>query len=108
MTYEDRKKLPYGMFTAKDGRQVIFGREYRLLFERAGPNRKTGEEWQAVSEQLWLDLQNDRTIWFYDDATPARLKEEIAADWMRRIKEAMKRAAASPEAKARRYENAIE
>ena len=115
MTYQERKNLPYGMFTTADGRQVIFGRGYRLLFERAGPNHKNGGwTWEAVSEQRRLDLQESLTIWFYDDATPTELKEEIAADWQRRISGGMRRdrareqVAASPEAKALRYENATE
>jgi hypothetical protein len=53
-----RYRLPYGRWTCSDGREVLFNREYRAIWERyPGPavaRRADIEEWVEYSEQHWF------------------------------------------------------
>jgi hypothetical protein len=54
---ELRRLLPYGMWTCEDGRQVLFDRRYRPLWQRRPGQRATvadPNEWVAWEKQEWL------------------------------------------------------
>jgi hypothetical protein len=54
--------LPYGIWTTKDGRQVLFNRFYEPLFERAAGELLA----VAANPTEWVkDIQRQR--WFYVD-----------------------------------------
>jgi hypothetical protein len=67
-----RQHLAYGMWTCRDGREVLFTREYRPICERypAQPARlaNPGEFVPWVNQQ-----------WFYNDGTPPAAKLRIAS-----------------------------
>lgn len=54
-----RTCLPYGLWTCEDGREVIFNRDYRPIWQRNG-----GSAWEADSrEQVpWVEQR-----WFLSD-----------------------------------------
>lgn len=73
-----RWRLPYGVWTCTDGREVLFDRRYDPIAERS-PDAQPA----LLSPSLrisWLSHS-----WFYSDATPERDKARAAlkvlADW---------------------------
>jgi hypothetical protein len=58
-------RMPYGVWTCHDGREVLFNREYRPIWER-----RPGEAPRAADPFEWVRIKTQR--WFYvDDARPA-------------------------------------
>ena len=67
----NRHFLPYGYWVCANGREVLFDRQYRPLFERARPGATAviadvGEWVKEITFQAW----------FYSDMTPERKKRE--------------------------------
>lgn len=65
------KKLPYGRWTCPDGRQVLFDRRYRPMWQRSPDgfvSHADPSEWVSYAEETW----------FYDDATPELDKHKAA------------------------------
>jgi hypothetical protein len=59
---EQREILPYGKWTCEDGREVLFNRYYKPIWQRAADgtvSRASRDEWVK-----WLKQE-----WFYDDGT---------------------------------------
>ncbi len=59
---EMKRTLPYGFWTCKDGRKVLFNRGYRPLLQRIG-NAVTPAD---PEERVDFEKQE----WFYTDANP--------------------------------------
>jgi hypothetical protein len=53
--------LPYGLWTCADGREVLFNRAYRPIWERVNGVTKRGDEKERVK---WVKQK-----WFFDDGT---------------------------------------
>jgi hypothetical protein len=71
MTYETRSEkrefrrsndLPYGMWTCEDGREVLFNRFYKPIWQRL-----PGKPPQPADPNEWVPWKRQR--WFYDDGT---------------------------------------
>src|SRR6516164_10471590 len=56
-----RLRCPYGLWTCADGREVLFNRYYRPIYERY-----PGQPARAACDQ-WVDWQKQQ--WFFDDGT---------------------------------------
>jgi hypothetical protein len=70
---DDRKhNLPYGKWTCKDGREVLFNRFYKPLLQRT--DESTAEP--ADPNEWVADI--DKQEWFYVDDTPEREKRKSA------------------------------
>jgi hypothetical protein len=64
-----RIELPYGMWTCADGREVLFNRYYRAIWQR--------EPWAKADIDEWVVFERQR--WFYDDsAVPWRDRKTAA------------------------------
>jgi crotonobetainyl-CoA:carnitine CoA-transferase CaiB-like acyl-CoA transferase len=57
--------LPYGMWTCRDGRRVLYNRHYAPIWERW-----PGEPPQLADRHEWIE-DIERKEWFYTDAYPA-------------------------------------
>ena len=72
--------LPYGVWRTVDGREVMFDRKYRPMWQRQAGGRATPAdpaEWvQRIAEQQWL----------WEDRTPARARAAaitaVVSDWV--------------------------
>jgi hypothetical protein len=54
---ELRERLPYGIWTCADGREVLFNRRYRPLWERRPGTSATAanpDEWVSWKTQSWF------------------------------------------------------
>lgn len=56
-----RRYLPYGVYICADGREVIFNRNYRPIFERKDGIVK------PANQNEWVEFTDQK--WFYNDAT---------------------------------------
>lgn len=60
------ERLPYGQWTCGAGRKVIFNRRYKLLM-----SRHPGSEAVLADRNEWVEgIEQNKTIFFYDDGTP--------------------------------------
>lgn len=76
-----RFRLPYGIWTCADGREVLFNREYRAIWERLpdGTVREADpDEWVPFTTQL-LYFQDGNTPW--RDRETHRFCENVLASW---------------------------
>jgi hypothetical protein len=77
-----RSAMPYGCWTAADGRQVLFNRDYIPILERSAPGQPADPadalEWVPWVEQIWFF--NDANPPWIDRATKKRC-EAILAEW---------------------------
>lgn len=76
-----RAELPYGMWTCADGREVLFNRGYRPLWQR-----RPGQAATRADHGEWVPF--NRQSWFYTDHNPPwrspatrRLCEATLAAW---------------------------
>jgi hypothetical protein len=60
-----RWRWPYGIWVCDDGREVLFDRHYRPIFER-----RLGQPVTAADSREWVHWKDQQ--WFYDDGTPRR------------------------------------
>jgi hypothetical protein len=58
---ELRERLPYGMWTCEDGREVLFNRWYQPIWERYPGKLAT-----AADPNEWVPWSSQE--WFFDDA----------------------------------------
>jgi hypothetical protein len=87
-----RSVLPYGMWTCADGREVLFNRRYRPIWQR-----RPGQSTTAADENEWVPWVHQR--WFYADGASPWLNKvtlkrcadvlaawgvQIEAEWLRR------------------------
>lgn len=64
-------RLPYGVYTCADGREVLFDRDYIPLVQRRGTVL------EAANEDVWV--HHVRIGWFRDDGTAHRRRLVIGA-----------------------------
>jgi hypothetical protein len=64
MWNKDRARLPYGMWTCENGRQVLYDRDYVAMWERSGPNQPA----QRADPTEWVD-DIVKHEFFYDDGS---------------------------------------
>ncbi len=76
-----RQSLPYGKWTCADGREVLFNRHYKSIWQRA-----PGTPAEAANPDERVKFEKED--WFYDDANPpwkikaTRLTcERVLVDW---------------------------
>jgi hypothetical protein len=76
-----RHKLPYGMWTCEDGREVLFNRDYQPIW-----SRNINHQPIANDPEEWIKWKGQK--WFYNDSTtPWRDKksyevcENILKEW---------------------------
>ena len=67
-----RQRLPYGKWTCADGREVLFNRRHKPIWQRRpgeGATRANADEW----------VRFERQEWFYsDEAAPWRSRATVA------------------------------
>ena len=85
--------LPYGIHLLPDGRELLFNRDYVIICER-----NTHYYYQCnykLEEKAITDFYANgmKTVFFYDDGTPEKLKYDIGFDALRRFKSWRKMAA---------------
>lgn len=78
-----RRELPYGIWTCRDGREVLFNRKYQPLLTRAQCDAPAFDadprEWvEDICEQSWF--YSDRNPPYFNKATKARC-EAILREW---------------------------
>ena len=75
-TARRRDALPYGKWTCADGREVLFNRDYKPIWQRTADGRVSEAE---ASERVPYEEQE----WFYDDNnrpwTDRELSEKLVA-----------------------------
>lgn len=59
-----RYSLPYGQWRCRDGREILFNREYRAIWER-----RPGEPTRRADLGEWVKGIIDKQ-WFFDDGDP--------------------------------------
>jgi hypothetical protein len=64
-TLEQWHRQPYGIWTCADGRQVMFNRQYKPMWQRLPDGRVA-----LADPSEWVHWQ--KQDWFYDDGTPTR------------------------------------
>lgn len=73
-----RWSLPYGVWTCRDGREIIYDRRYRPIAQRL-----PGQPPSLVRDHWVTDISSRH--WLYDDATPEaeklRRAKQILTDW---------------------------
>src|SRR6267378_6694541 len=57
-----RWRMPYGMWTTADGREILFNRDYQPIWQR-----RPGCTAKQIEPQ-WIDYVKER--WFFDDGNP--------------------------------------
>lgn len=76
-----RHRLPYGMWTCADGREVLFNRDYKPIWQRrtGGPAEQAdADEWVRFERQEWFYLDHN-TPWV--NKASKRRCEAILQDW---------------------------
>jgi hypothetical protein len=82
---EMREKLPYGIWTCTDGREILFNRKYRPLWERY-PGKPAiaadPDEWISWSTQEWF-FNDGNLPWNKHDAGRRSLArcQAILREW---------------------------
>jgi hypothetical protein len=64
--------LPYGMWTCADGREVLFNRSYKPIWQRR-PDQLA----ERADLNEWVK-EIKKQEWFYDDITPEGRKKALA------------------------------
>lgn len=59
-----RYSLPYGQWRCRDGREILFNREYRAIWER-----HPGQAARRANLDEWVEDSIDQQ-WFFDDGNP--------------------------------------
>jgi len=75
------RRLPYGLWTCADGRQVLFDRNYKPLFQRTPDGTVSvadPDEWVPFVAQAWF--YQDSTGPAYDRRSLARCEADIALE----------------------------
>lgn len=83
--YAIRDDYPYGKWTCTNGREVLYNRSYQPIWERYNGGSAT----QANNNE-WIDLiDEDKTIFYYNDSTPLYKRkiigENILKEWRIKI-----------------------
>ena len=72
--------LGYGKWTTRNGREVVYNRRYRPLWERVS----SGAPWQRANPREWV-REIDGHEWFYNDGHDKRQKVSRAKSAMQAL-----------------------
>jgi hypothetical protein len=65
MAYETCRRFPYGMWSTRGGREIIFDRAYHPLWQR-----QHGGPWRAADPYEWVEHIVHTEFFFPDDSRP--------------------------------------
>jgi hypothetical protein len=74
-----RWRIPYGLWTCEGGREIIFNRDYKPIWERKGGKVKPGnpKEWVKFIDQRWFHSDGPNK----PSPSVLKLAEKVLADF---------------------------